>query len=164
MPTAGGGATVAAVGPGAPPPPHPVNIIWVLHIFLELPLGIIALFFTRSLPFLDMTNTTLVLLKLFGGLITGMAVGALLVAALPDVLPGKRALVVSLVIYHAAASTILLQAPRFIPHSFGTAAEKLSITPEHIWGCFHGFLTLAFTAWWQITLPQTAAISKVKSS
>ncbi|KAK0552519.1 hypothetical protein OC845_001663 [Tilletia horrida] len=164
MPTAGGGATVAAVGPGAPPPPHPFNLIFIVHILLELPFGILALFFTGSLPFLDLSNTTIVFLKLFGALSAGLAVASMLVASLPDVLPGKRALVVALVIYHAASSTVLLQAPRFIPHSFGTAAEKLSVTPEHIWGCAHGLLTLAFTTWWQVTLPTTAAITKAKTS
>ncbi|CAD6891128.1 unnamed protein product [Tilletia controversa] len=164
MPTAGGGATIAAVGPGAPPPPHPINLVFLVHVLLELPLGIMALFFTRSLPFLDMTNTTIVMLKLFGALTTGIAVSSLLVAALPDVLPCKRALVAALVVYHAAASTILLQAPRFIPFSLGTAAEKISATPENLWGCSHGFLTMAFTTWWQLTLPAAAALSKPKSS
>ncbi|KAL9934528.1 hypothetical protein V8E36_006303 [Tilletia maclaganii] len=163
MPTGGGGATIAAVGPGAPPPPHPANLIFGLHILLEFPIGILALFFTRSLPFLDLTNTTLVVLKLWGALTVGLAVASLLVAALPDALPGKRALVIALVIYHAASSTILLQAPRFIPFSLGSAAEKLSATPEHLWGCAHGLLTLGLTTWYQVTLPAVAAI-KPKSS
>ncbi|KAE8216263.1 hypothetical protein CF319_g3330 [Tilletia indica] len=154
----------AVAGPGAPPPPHPANLVFLIHILLELPIGIMALFFTRSLPFLDMTNSTIVVLKLFGALATGISVSAMLVAALPDVLPCKRALVAALVVYHAAASTILLQAPRFIPFSLGTAAEQFSVTPENIWGCSHGFLTLALTGWWQVTLPSVAGVGKVKSS
>lgn len=32
-----------------------------------------------------------------------------------------------LCVYHSVASTVLFQAPRFIPHSFGALAEQLSV-------------------------------------
>lgn len=41
-----------------------------------------------------------------------------------EFLPGKRALAIALCIYHSIASTILFQAPRFIPHTFGPWFES----------------------------------------
>ena len=41
-----------------------------------------------------------------------------------EFLPGKRALAIGLCIYHSIASTILYQAPRFIPYSLGPAFES----------------------------------------
>ena len=42
----------------------------------------------------------------------------------PEFLPGKRALAIALCVYHTVASTILYQAPRFIPHTFGAWFES----------------------------------------
>ena len=42
---------------------------------------------------------------------------------LVEFLPGKRALAIGLCIYHSTVSTVLFQAPRFIPHSFGPLFE-----------------------------------------
>ena len=41
-----------------------------------------------------------------------------------EFLPGKRALAIGLCIYHVTCSTILFNAPRFIPHSLGPLAES----------------------------------------
>ncbi len=77
-----------------------------------------------------------------------------------------------LCVYHSVASTVLFQAPRFIPHSFGPLAEQLSviwrsiivvssvfmvyfrykITPEILWGTLHGFAGLGMVVWWQATV------------
>jgi hypothetical protein len=40
-----------------------------------------------------------------------------------EFLPGKRALAIGLCVYHSVISTVLFQAPRFIPYSFGTFLE-----------------------------------------
>jgi hypothetical protein len=48
----------------------------------------------------------------------------------PEFLPGKRALAIGLCVYHSIASTVLFQAPRFIPYSFGAFAERYAfLTP-----------------------------------
>lgn len=44
--------------------------------------------------------------------------------------------------YHSAVSTVLFQAPRFIPHSFGALAEANNVTPEVVWGTAHGIIGL----------------------
>ncbi len=41
-----------------------------------------------------------------------------------EYLPGKRAFSINLMIYHTIAAGSLFQAPRFIPVSFGTLAER----------------------------------------
>lgn len=41
-----------------------------------------------------------------------------------EFLPGKRALGMALCFYHVTCSTILFNAPRFIPHTFGAFAES----------------------------------------
>lgn len=41
-----------------------------------------------------------------------------------EFLPGKRAFGIALFLYHVITSTILLQAPRFVPMSLGAAAES----------------------------------------
>jgi hypothetical protein len=45
-----------------------------------------------------------------------------------EFLPGKRALAIGLCVYHSVVSTVLLQAPRFIPFSFGPSFEA-SVIP-----------------------------------
>lgn len=40
-----------------------------------------------------------------------------------EFLPGKRALAIGLCVYHSVLSTVLYQAPRFIPFSFGPIFE-----------------------------------------
>jgi hypothetical protein len=42
---------------------------------------------------------------------------------IPEFLPGKRALAIGLCVYHSVISTVLFQAPRFIPFSFGPFFE-----------------------------------------
>jgi hypothetical protein len=44
-------------------------------------------------------------------------------ANIPEFLPGKRALAIGLCVYHTIVSTVLFQAPRFIPFSFGAFFE-----------------------------------------
>jgi hypothetical protein len=46
-----------------------------------------------------------------------------------EFLPGKRALAIGLCIYHTICSTILYQAPRFIPMSFGAMFEAYVLSP-----------------------------------
>jgi hypothetical protein len=41
----------------------------------------------------------------------------------PEFLPGKRALAIGLCVYHSILSTILFQAPRFIPFTLGSFFE-----------------------------------------
>ena len=69
-----------------------------------------------------------------------------------EFLPGKRALAIALTVYHSVVSTILYQAPRFIPHSFGPLAEAWRITPEAAWGTAHGIIGLGMVVWWQGTV------------
>ncbi|KAL4079406.1 hypothetical protein J3A83DRAFT_4356266 [Scleroderma citrinum] len=138
----------------------PLSIVFLLHVALEAPLAVSTFFSPLSLPFLQMTNTTLVLLKLYSAFITATCVTTLLAYSLPEFLPGKRALAIGLCIYHTVASTILYQAPRFIPLSFGPAFESLNITPEIVWGTLHGVLGFAMVLWWQVTLAYTTAAKK----
>lgn len=51
------------------------------------------------------------------------SLGTLFTDPYPEFLPGKRALAIGLCIYHVTCSTVLYNAPRFIPHSFGAMAE-----------------------------------------
>lgn len=130
----------------------PLSVVFLLHIALEAPLAISAFWSPVSLPFLQMTNTTLVLLKLYTAFTAATCVTTFLVHPLPEFLPGKRALAIGLCIYHSVASTVLFQAPRFIPHSFGPLFESFKVTPEVVWGTLHGLLGLAMVVWWQGTL------------
>ena len=41
-----------------------------------------------------------------------------------EFLPGKRALAIGLCVYHSVVSTVLFQAPRFIPFSLGPFLES----------------------------------------
>lgn len=69
---------------------------------------------------------------------------------LPPLLrPGKRAFGLSLLLYHASVSTIIFQAPRFIPFSLGEAAESIRFIPETAWALIHVVLGLGFASWWQ---------------
>ncbi|KAG1776350.1 6-phosphofructo-2-kinase-domain-containing protein [Suillus placidus] len=90
----------------------PLSAVFLLHIALEAPLALQAFWSPQSLPFLQMNNTTVVMLK----------------------------------------------TPRFIPHTLGPFFESVNLTPEVVWGTFHGLLGLAMVVWWQATLQYAAAV------
>ncbi|KAI0806260.1 hypothetical protein BC629DRAFT_1486556 [Irpex lacteus] len=135
---------------------HPLSVIFLLHIALDIPVVIQGLWTPTGLPFLDLNNTSLVFIKLYAALAGGMCAAALLCFGLPEFLPGKRALAVGLSLYHVTCSTVLFNSPRFIPHSFGPVAESVKATPEHVWGVLHGLIGFGFAMWWQATVQATA--------
>ncbi|KAF7351216.1 hypothetical protein MSAN_01552700 [Mycena sanguinolenta] len=112
----------------------PLSVVFLLHIALEIPLAVQGVWSPTSLPFVQLNNTTLVILKLYSALVFALCGVALLCYSLPEFLPGKRALAIGLCIYHTICSTILYQAPRFIPISFGAFFEQYKVTPESVWG------------------------------
>ncbi|KAJ8072620.1 hypothetical protein PM082_016179 [Marasmius tenuissimus] len=127
----------------------PLSVVFLLHVVLEIPLAVQAIWSPASLPFLQLNNTTLVVLKMLSALSLGTCLASFLCFSLPDILPGKRALALGLCLYHTVCSTILFQAPRFIPHTFGPACEELKLTPEVAWSAMHGLLGFTFMLWWQ---------------
>ncbi|KAI0346670.1 hypothetical protein BDW22DRAFT_1405419 [Trametopsis cervina] len=137
---------------------HPFSVIFLLHIALDIPVVIQGLWAPTSLPFLELNNTAAVFIKLYAALAGGMCAAALLCFGLPEFLPGKRALAIGLSLYHVTCSTVLFNAPRFIPHTFGPLAESFKATPENVWGVLHGLVGLGFGAWWQATVYLTAAM------
>ncbi|KAJ3982136.1 hypothetical protein F5890DRAFT_1531646 [Lentinula detonsa] len=140
----------------------PLAIVFLLHIALETPIAIQGLFSPMSLPFIQLNNTSILLLKLYASLSLGISVTSLLAYPLPDFLPAKRALAIGLCVYHSVVSTVLFQAPRFIPHTFGALAEANKVTPEIVWGTFHGLVGLGMIFWWQATVGMTAQLAAVQ--
>jgi hypothetical protein len=81
--------------------------------------------------------------KMYATLVLGICIVALLCYPLPgesvnyasvsvgklkmasEFLPCKRALAIGLCVYHSIISTVLFQAPRFIPFTFGAFFERL---------------------------------------
>lgn len=149
------------------------SVIFLLHIALEIPVAVQGLFFPGNLPFLDLNNTGLALLKVSESALGLYRVSGWLTIYTPlfipislslsfiqrlflevvlllcyasvflvrrvsflhvrmnrsrgyvtEFLPGKRALAIGFCVYHSTCSTILYQAPRFIPHTFGDIAES----------------------------------------
>jgi len=141
---------------------HPFSAIFLLHIALDIPVAIQGLFSPAALPFLQLNNTALVFIKLYGALAAGMCAAAFLAYGLPEFLPGKRALAIGLCLYHVTCSTILYSAPRFIPISLGELAESFKATPETIWGTVHGLVGFGFAIWWQTTVGMAAAMRKMQ--
>jgi len=135
---------------------NPLTVVFLMHIALEAPIAIQGVWSPATLPFIQLNNTTLIMVKLYSALMLALCLASFLCYPLPDFLPGKRALAMGLCLYHSIASTILLQAPRFIPHSFGPLMEAYKVTPEVLWGVFHGFVGLGLMVWWQATLGITA--------
>ncbi|KZS96256.1 hypothetical protein SISNIDRAFT_437964 [Sistotremastrum niveocremeum HHB9708] len=139
---------------------HPLSVVFLLHCALEAPLAVQALWAPQLLPLIQLNNTTIVLLKLYGALSAGTCLAAFLCFGLPEFLPGKRAFVISLVIYHCICSTVLINAPRIIPKTFGATLESFRFTPEVLWGSLHGTLAVILAIWWQLTLPATRAVKQ----
>ncbi|KAI0822944.1 hypothetical protein BC628DRAFT_1421339 [Trametes gibbosa] len=142
----------------------PFSVVFLLHIALDVPMAIQGLWSPLNLPFLQLNNTALVFIKLYAALATGTCIAALLCFGLPEFLPGKRALAIALCIYHVTCSTVLFNAPRFIPHSFGALAESYRATPEIVWGTLHGLVGLGFAVWWQATVQLAAAMARAAKS
>ncbi|EIN08268.1 hypothetical protein PUNSTDRAFT_134660 [Punctularia strigosozonata HHB-11173 SS5] len=140
----------------------PLTVVFLLHIALEIPVAIQGIWSPQSLPFLELNNTTLVVLKLYSALLLGTCVASLLCFSLPEFLPGKRAFAIALCMYHSICSTILFQSPRFIPKSMGALAETWKFTPEVLWGTLHGLLGLFFMAWWQGTVGSVTAAKRLQ--
>ncbi|KAN0084387.1 hypothetical protein V8E55_007891 [Tylopilus felleus] len=138
-------------------PRSPLSAVFLIHVALEAPLVVQTFLSPTSLPFMQMTNTTIVLLKLYAAIVAATCVASVLVFPLPEFLPGKRALAIALCVYHSIASTILFQAPRFMPHTFGPWLESLQVTPENVWATFHGVVGLLMVVWWQLTLQNAKA-------
>jgi len=136
----------------------PLSSIFLLHVALEIPVAIQGLWAPANLPFLQLNNTTLTILKLYAAMSLATCVASYLCHSLPEYYPGKRALAIGLTVYHSIASTILFQSPRFIPVSLGATLEAFKVTPEVLWGCAHGFTSLGFVFWWQMTVGQAAAM------
>ncbi|KAJ6487943.1 hypothetical protein C8R45DRAFT_261895 [Mycena sanguinolenta] len=134
------------------------SVVFLLHIALEIPLAVQGVWSPTSLPFVQLNNTTIVVLKLYSALVFAICGVALLCYSLPEFLPGKRALAIGLCIYHTICSTILYQAPRFIPVSFGAIFEQYKITPESVWGTLHGLVGLSMVFWWQGTVQYAQAM------
>ncbi|KAI9567534.1 hypothetical protein HD554DRAFT_971858 [Boletus coccyginus] len=135
----------------------PLSVVFLVHVALEAPLVMQTFLSPTSLPFMQMTNTTVVMLKLYAAAVAATCIASVLVFPLPEFLPGKRALAIALCVYHTVVSTILYQAPRFIPHSFGPWLESFNVTPENVWGTFHGVVGLLMVVWWQLTLRYASA-------
>jgi len=146
--------------PGAPQ--SPLSVVFLLHIALEIPVAIQGIWSPTSLPFMELTNTTLVILKLYAALSLGTCIAAVLCFSLPEFLPGKRALAIGLTVYHCLVSTVLFQAPRIVPFSLGSLFEAYKVTPEVLWGAAHGFVGLGFVFWWQSTVALAAAVRKMQ--
>jgi len=138
----------------------PLSVIYLLHIALEAPLAIQGMWAPYNLPFLDMNNTSLIIVKLYAMLLVASCVVAFLVYPLPEFLPGKRATSLGFLIYHTMAATALFQAARFIPHTFGNMAESIKIYPETLWAAGHAVLSIGFGLWWQGTLAYARAIKQ----
>ncbi|KAF9528699.1 hypothetical protein CPB83DRAFT_854132 [Crepidotus variabilis] len=138
----------------------PLSAVFLLHIALEIPLAVQGVFSPQALPFLQLNNTAVVLLKLYSSLVLSSCIVAFLCFSLPEFLPGKRALAIGLCVYHSICSTVLYQAPRFIPHTFGAYAESLNVTPENVWGTLHGLVGFGMVVWWQGTV-HLAQMAKV---
>ncbi|KAF9051770.1 hypothetical protein BJ165DRAFT_1413743 [Panaeolus papilionaceus] len=141
----------------------PLAGIFLLHIALEIPVAVQGILSPENLPFLQLNNTAVVLLKLYASMVLGSCIVALLCFPLPDFLPGKRALAIGLCVYHTVCSTILYQAPRFIPHTFGATFESMKITPESVWGTLHGVVGLGMVIWWQATVHLTSMVRQAQS-
>jgi len=138
------------------------SVVFLLHVALEIPIAIQGVWSAQSLPFLQLNNTALVILKLYASLVLGTCATSLLCFTLPEFLPGKRAFALGLCLYHSIASTILFQTPRFIPHSFGPLLEGYKVTPEIVWGSLHGVLGLGMVVWWQGTVHYAALARKMQ--
>jgi len=143
--------------------PHPISIVFMLHILLEAPFCFFALIRPEALPFLEMSNTTLIMIKLYAGLLLSSMLSSYLVWGLPEFLPGKRALALQLCLYHTIVTTALWQSPRFIPLTLGAGPESLGITIERAWCVSHGLMSVALGLWWHITLPYTAIMKAGKT-
>ena len=81
----------------------PYNVFWLLHVIMELPIGILAFISPYDLPYRHMTPTAVLLarvcdslIQLLGSFLIASSVSCLLNFALPDFLPGKRAFAVQL--------------------------------------------------------------------
>lgn len=89
---------------------------------------------------------------MFSALSLSLSLICLLLYGLPDYLPGKRAAAIMLLLYHGAASSILLNAEPFIDFAFPDVLAKAGVRVETISGVAHGLLSLLMVSWWQASL------------
>jgi len=140
----------------------PLSIIFLVHAAMDGPIAMLGAMVPEQLPFIDMTNTTVIMIKLYSCLVFGSCIASVLCYSLPDFLPGKRALALGLLMYHVTASSALFYSPRFIPFTLGPLPESLGITAERIWAAGHGLVVIGLSLWWQLTLQFTKMVKQGK--
>ena len=62
------------------------NVFWLLHVFLELPVAMLAYIHPYAFPLANVTESTVLIMKLLATFILTSCVGCLLCFMLPDYL------------------------------------------------------------------------------
>ncbi|WFD42967.1 hypothetical protein MPSI1_001618 [Malassezia psittaci] len=148
----------------------PYNVFWLVHVIMELPMGILAFLSPADLPVRDLTPSTVLLARVLGAFLIASSISSLLMFGLPDFLPGKRAAAVQLLLFHAIVSSIYLQLDNDVLHvqlpavlaNNSHVQEILSkVSISSIVGILHGVLSLLITVWWQATIPQVKGAAQM---
>ncbi|PPR00370.1 hypothetical protein CVT24_004404 [Panaeolus cyanescens] len=158
--------------------------IFLLHIALEIPVAVQGIISPENLPFLQLNNTAVVLLKVCNPFIQayrllryGMQqLRSCIVALLCFPLPGTSHFPTSYPAnehWQSACASTTPSVPRFctkrqdsyLTHSAPLSnrasfsqslGRSMKITPENLWGTLHGFVGLGMVVWWQATVQLTA--------
>ncbi|WFD04981.1 hypothetical protein MVES1_000306 [Malassezia vespertilionis] len=77
------------------------NLFWLVHVIIELPMGLIGFFAPFEIPLHGITPTAALPIRLLACFLIASSVACVLVAGLPDYLPGKRAFAIQIMLFHA---------------------------------------------------------------
>ncbi|WFD32347.1 hypothetical protein MSPP1_003392 [Malassezia sp. CBS 17886] len=142
----------------------PLNVFWLIHVALELPMGIFGFFSPSSIPFVEITPATALVMKLLASFLVASSVGALLCYGLPDYLPGKRAFAVQLLIAHTIIAVLFFyvdrslfnyQYPAVVVHAI-PAVEKIPIVTL---ACIMHAVVAVLVVAWYATLPAVRVVT-----
>lgn len=141
------------------------NVFWLLHVFLELPVAMLAYIHPYAFPLANVTESTVLIMKLLATFILTSCVGCLLCFMLPDYLPGKRALALQLFLFHGIVAIlfwllppgiVLYKLPVFVLNLF----PLLEQVPNTVFiGSAHAVVSFVGVCWWQATIPTVQALT-----
>ncbi|PKI85794.1 hypothetical protein MVES_000287 [Malassezia vespertilionis] len=84
------------------------NLFWLVHVIIELPMGLIGFFAPFEIPLHGITPTAALPIRLLACFLIASSVACVLVAGLPDYLPGKRAFAIQIMLFHALVGLVFL--------------------------------------------------------
>ncbi|OZJ04940.1 hypothetical protein BZG36_02642 [Bifiguratus adelaidae] len=129
---------------------------FMLHALFELPLALICFIKPEMWPVTNQTVSSLVSIKMWAITVISLSLPSMLAISMPDTMPGKRAIGLGLMTYHALFAITFMQ----LREAPVLEQPSSKVTAEFTVMVLHTILFLLFATWWQTSGAKVKALSK----